>query len=92
MNLKDVIADLKIENSAKHRRSAVAERIRKYGIRTLCMMCGYEGRHRPGQGRLRDRACTGCGMQRIRPRWWVEKYPTKAHAELKRVRGTSFLV
>lgn len=92
MDIKDVISELKEEYSAKSRHAVIAQRIRDYGIRTVCMMCGFEGRHRPGHGRLRERACTGCGMQRLRPRWWIEKYPTKAHAEMKRIRGTSFLV
>ncbi len=92
MDLKDVIDDLKLRGPEAPKLSAVAQRVRLYGIRTICMMCGNEGRHRPGQGRLRDRGCIECGMQRLRARWWVEKYPTKAHAELKRVRGTSFLV
>lgn len=71
---------------------AVKARIHKYGIRVICLMCSWEGRHKPQMGRLRDRHCTGCGLARLRPRWWIEKYPTKAHAEIKRVRATGFLV
>ena len=71
---------------------AIKERIHKYGIRVICLMCSWEGRHRPGQGRLRERSCKQCGLTRLRARWWCEKYPTKALAEVKRVRDTGFLI
>lgn len=82
--------------------SAKLDRIARYGIRVQCLMCGWEGRHNK-QGnhrktidgfptiRLRERMCDSCGLKRLRPLWWIEKYPTKAHAETKRVRATSFM-
>jgi hypothetical protein len=73
-------------------RDAIKERVHKHGIRVVCLMCSWEGKHRPVHGRLRDRTCQQCGLCRLRPRWWVEKYKTKAAAETKRVRDTSFLI
>jgi hypothetical protein len=55
-------------------------------------MCSWEGRHKIGEGKLRDRTCHRCGLMRLRPRWWIEKYKTKAAAETKLVRDTSFLI
>jgi len=92
MNIQDVINDLKPQKRAITNDSAIVKRCKKHGIRTICLMCGFEGRHRPGDGRLRDRLCGNCGLKRLRARWWVEKYPTKAHAEFKRIRSTSFLL
>lgn len=86
------LVDAAFELAKQRKMSLLAQRVRKYGIRTICIMCGDEGRHRPGAGRLRDVSCHECGMKRLRPRWWVEKYPTKAAAETKRVRGTAFLL
>jgi len=68
------------------------KRVKQHGVRILCLMCNWEGRHFPGDVRLRNRKCGQCGLARLRPRWWVEKYPTKAAAETKRVRETSFLL
>jgi hypothetical protein len=86
------VVDAAIELAKQRKLSALAKRVHKYGVRVICMMCSEEARHRPGEGRLRNRACHSCGMQRLRPVWWIEKYPTKAAAEVKRVRGTSFLL
>jgi len=81
------------------RGNAKLSRIARYGIRVMCLMCGWEGRHnrmaRKEIGhtvRLRERGCDRCGLKRLRPTWWIEKYPAKAHAEAKRVRATRFLM
>ena len=102
MKIQDVIEDLKLDRSIQNandlmdaterKSSQLAKRLKKYGIRVVCLMCSTEARHRPGEGRLRNRPCHECGMQRLRPVWWTEKYPTKAEAETKRVRGTAFLI
>lgn len=60
------------------------ERLRRYGLRVLCMRCGEESRHYPQSGRLRERACT-CGG-RLRARSWVLRYPDQARA-LRKAEG-----
>lgn len=81
------------------RGNAKLSRIARYGIRVMCLMCGWEGRHNKvartqtgGTVRLRERGCDRCGLKRLRPTWWIEKYPAKAHAEAKRIRNTRFLM
>lgn len=73
-------------------KEAIKRRAVKHGIRVQCLMCSWEGRHKIGEGKLRDRTCHRCGLMRLRPRWWIEKYKTKAAAETKLVRDTSFLI
>jgi len=99
MDIKDVIADLKGVSGQTKRvhprtkaRGALAERIHRYGIKTLCMLCGFEGRHRPGEARLRERPCGSCGYKFLRALWWVKKYPTKAEVEWKRNNNLRFML
>ena len=69
----------------------IGQRARAHGVRIICMMCDAEARHKGAEGsrggRLRNRTCDTCGLRRFRPVWWTERYPTKAEAERKRVRG-----
>jgi len=46
-------------------------RVRKHGLRVLCVLCGTEYRHR-FEGRLRDRQSPCCGV-RMLPAWHVAK-------------------
>lgn len=97
MNIKDVITELKIPDgprtpARKKAVGALAQRIQRYGIKTICMLCGHEGRHKPGEGRLRESRCGGCGYRFLRPVWWVKKYATKAHAEWKENAQLRFLL
>jgi len=90
----DVVdAAIKLHKGSKDLQAqSVYKRVKKYGVRIVCLMCAWEGRHHPGDVRLRNRKCSQCGLQRLRPQWWIERYPSKAAAETKRVRETSFLL
>ena len=76
----------------KRVQEAIKRRAVKHGIRIQCLMCSWEGRHKIGEGKLRDRTCDRCGLMRLRPRWWIEKYDTKALAERNACQRTEFLI
>lgn len=41
-------------------RAAIRRMVIRFGLHVLCVACGWTGRHRPEQGRLRDRRCPEC--------------------------------
>lgn len=64
---------------------SIRVRVAQYGLRVVCLACTARGRHRPNQGRLRQRACPRCGEEgSLAARWWVEKYPEQAVAKRDR--------
>ena len=66
----------------------IIARVERYGLRCICQVCMMEQRHySKDYGRLRNTKCKGCGMMRLRPVWWVEKFATKAIAERKKLRA-----
>lgn len=54
---------------------------RKIGV--VCMKCGAKGKHQMG-GPSRLRQKEHCEGARIRPIWWIQKYPEKATQERAR--------
>jgi hypothetical protein len=62
--------------------------LERYGLRIVCLACGWEGRHFQARGRLRAKACDRCGASRaLRPQWWVRRYPTAAGAQARDLRA-----
>jgi hypothetical protein len=57
------------------------ERVNRWGLYVVCLVCGAEERHRPEKdGRLRERR-SSCHTSRMRSRRWTLDYPNRARGE-----------
>jgi len=85
------------------RESNVKAKLAKYGLRVVCLACGWEGRwYRTPEPRelcnlmgvpvresrrLRDATCGRCNAVALRSRYWVEEHPDRAAVAADRVRS-----
>lgn len=59
-------------------RQQVRRNVARWGLRVICLACGFEGRHKSeSQGRLHTRRCR-CGVKGLRTRHWILKNPDAA--------------
>lgn len=64
----------------------IRARVKRFGLRVVCLSCATRARHFPESGRVRDALCRRCGLRELRPEWWVARYPDRAREEVKRAR------
>jgi len=74
------------------RREAIRNRINRFGgIVVECMGCGRLGRHQLDSAtRLAAKRCAVCGCH-ARPRWWIRKFPGRAHEERSAARAGRYV-
>lgn len=54
--------------------------MQRWGLRTICLICRTERRHRPEtDGRLRFRACSCRGLCSLRSYAWVKSHQKEAN-------------
>lgn len=77
--------------TADRYRQAVQRRVRKHGLKVICLVCDEQVRHKTHeQGRLRDRTCPNCGFKTLHSEAWALKHSAKMQAlrhQLRKLAG-----
>ena len=77
---------------SERRRQAIRERVNRFGgLVVECMGCGRQARHPLDSAtRLATKRCSICGAW-ARPRWWIRKFPGRAHEERAAARNGQYV-
>jgi len=75
----------------ERRQRAIAQAVKTFGLRVVCLVCGHEQRFYPGHRRLRESACevSLCGEKALRSRYWIARHPELALEAQRRARAVA---